>query len=206
MMMKTNKRKNRAGMTLLEVVMAVSIFTIVMGTLFGLALSMGDTARLQEAEVNISESGRNVLLSLVSELRQTQMQNLSASNNLPAMLLNYRVADDIDGNGTASSGTGTLELGPARTVRVDTEDLNKDGLTSTQLVVVQGGVVVQVLSNNLDPRAETTVDVDGNGVMDRGFWVASAGTGLNITVQTQQRLRNGRLVTASHTAFVKPRN
>ncbi|MBI2435003.1 MAG: prepilin-type N-terminal cleavage/methylation domain-containing protein [Candidatus Hydrogenedentes bacterium] len=59
-----------AGMTLMEVMMAVAIFTIVMGALFAITLSIGDTARVQDAKLVTNDEARRALQQLVPELRQ----------------------------------------------------------------------------------------------------------------------------------------
>lgn len=89
---------NRQGMSLLEVMFAVAILTVVMGALFTLGNSLGDTAQVQEALVTAQEEARKGLNLIVRDLRQSASFSMSA---LPTDTLTYQVATDLDGNGTA---------------------------------------------------------------------------------------------------------
>lgn len=200
------KTRMNAGMTLLETMVAVSIFTVIMGVIFTMSLGIGNVSRLQESQVRTSESGRNALMRVASEIRQAQRLDISNNNVLPAATLKYRLAQDVDGNGTAVNRNGTIELSAQRTIKADTDDLNRDGITSKQLIIAQGTTVLAVLCNNLCPLTETNADTNGNGRLDRGFYVFSSGGTLSISIQTQETLANGRTVDNVYFVIVRPRN
>ena len=206
-------RQQDHGFTLIELVMTVAILTIVMGALFGIALGIGDTARIQETKATTSDEARRALQQLVPELRQAAMSSINW-NELPGERITYRIAADLDGNGAAVNTEGALELSDTHTVQRDTEDVNGDGLTATQLVLVIGDNT-RVLANELAPESESldaqgvfgpAQDTNGNGRLDRGFWVVARDGGLEISVQAQGHSRQGNILSTSLTEFVAPRN
>ncbi len=195
-----------AGMTLLEVSFTVAILAVVTGVLFSLSMGIGNAARVQEAGVEMSEGARNAMNLISTEVRQAQRLTISTGNTFPSDKLNYRVATDVDGNGTAVNKSGSVELSAVRTIQRDVNDLNADGLAGNQLIVAQGTTVLRVLANNVSPNTETATDANGNGRIDRGFWVTSSGSTLTISVQTEEQLNNGRTLATTYSAVVRPRN
>jgi len=197
-------------MTLLEVMIAVTILTIVLGILFGLAVSLGDTARVQEAKTTSFDEARKGMIYMARDLRQAQNFGLST---LPADTVTYCIATDVDGNGTAVDMSGHLELSGSRTIRRDVEDLNGDGLTDSQLLLWNGETGM-VLANGLLPDEDLNdngaldagEDTNGNGLLDHGVWFERTGGGVLITLQTFGTSRQGHpLVTNMQTTIV-PRN
>lgn len=200
-------------MTLLEVMMAVSILTVVMGAMFAISLSIGDTARVQEAQVVTNDQVRRGLETVVRDLRNAARGSINWAN-LPGEVITYRVAMDLDGNGTAVNSTGGIELSASRTICRDLEDANHDGVTDTQLVLISGEVV-WVLASDLVPVTESTdasgvfgpaQDFNSNGRLDRGFWVEPRDNGLVVSLNAQGRSRRGHAIVAALREFVIPRN
>ncbi len=199
-----------SGMSLLEVMVAVSILTIVMGTLFGLSISLGDTAQVQEAKITSSDEARRGVISVTRELRQAANSSVTG---LPGATITYRVAVDIDGNGSAVDVGSSIELSAVRTIERDLTDANGDGVRDTQLVMKTSGAV-QVLANNL-LRDE---DANGNGVLDpgedrnlnarldHGVWFERTGSSVSVTIETESQSRQGRLIETRLTETVFPRN
>lgn len=183
---------------------AMTILMITLGTLLGMSIGVSDTNSLAEAQLKMNQDARAAVQAIASELRNAQWQSIA--NTLPAETLSYRVASDVDGNGTATDRSGRIETSALRTIRRDGMDTNADGQTTNQLVIAQGNTVLRVLTNNLCPTSESTSDTNGNGIIDKGFWVTGGSSGLTITVQTEATLRNGRKLEAVYTEFVKPRN
>jgi len=202
--MKKHLSTKSSGYTLLEVMVAMTILMITLGTLLGMSIGVSDTNSLAEAQLKMNQDARAAVQAIASELRNAQWQSIG--NTLPAETLSYRVASDVDGNGTATDRSGRIETSALRTIRRDGMDTNADGQTTNQLVIAQGNTVLRVLTNNLCPTSETTSDTNGNGIIDKGFWVTGGSSGLTITVQTEATLRNGRKLEAVYTEFVKPRN
>lgn len=201
----------KAGVTLLEVMVSVAILTVVTGVLFVLATSLGEAARTQEAKTTTLDDARNAMLVLTRELRQAAANSFSA---LPGATLTYRIAQDVDGNGSAVNLAGDLELSTPRTVGRDFGDVNGDGRRATQLIL-QGGGRVRVLANALAPNEDTNgngvldagEDANGNRRLDRGIWFERVGPGIRITIDSQRMAdARGRPMTSRLVEVVDPRN
>lgn len=198
------------GMSLLELMMAVSIFTLVMGTLFSLSIGIGDTVQVQDTRMTTTDDTRHAMADIVRELRQASLSSISG---VPGASITYRVAADLDGNGVAVNASGGLELAASRTIQRDTSDLNSDGVTATQ-IILSNGTNTTVLANgvpasedaNSDGTLGTGEDTNRNGALDRGIWFTRTGNAITITLQSQQALRRGTLFVTTLTETVVPRN
>ncbi|MDX9972108.1 MAG: prepilin-type N-terminal cleavage/methylation domain-containing protein [FCB group bacterium] len=200
------------GFTLLEVMVSVAILGIVMGMLFALSQTLNRTAMGQDAKITAQDEARQGLELIVNQLRQAASASLAGP--FPGPSISYRVAGDVDGNGSAVDISGALELLPARTIRRDTDDLNGDRETVGQLVLVDGANV-RVLTNGLMPNEDVdasntlgaTEDTNFNRRLDRGIWFERAGQGIRVTIQTQRRVGAQRqFVGTTLTEIVTPRN
>lgn len=184
---------NKRGMTLLEVMLAVALFTMVMGTLFMLSQSLGEAVRREDARVTALDASRVGRQAVVSELRQAARMSINW-NELPGPSISYRIAVDSDGNGSAVDVQGNLELSGSRIICADTADANGDGIGATQLVLIDGDNV-RVLANNLalneDRNGNGDLDAgedrNGNGRLERGVWFEPQGNRIILTIQTQHR-------------------
>ncbi|MBN2309266.1 MAG: prepilin-type N-terminal cleavage/methylation domain-containing protein [Candidatus Hydrogenedentes bacterium] len=203
----------RNGFTLIEIMISVTILTVVLGILFTLATNLGRSARIQEAKVTTVDEVRTAMMFVTREIRQASMGSIS-SGTLPGPALTYRVAIDADGNGSAVDVAGNLELSGTRTLARDVNDLNGDGQTVTQLIMVEG-TDVRVIANNLLPdedlngndTLESGEDANGNGLLERGLWFESAGAGIRVTIQAQRRAdERGFLLPSGVIETVMPRN
>ncbi len=197
-------------MTLLEVMVAVTILTIVMGALFSLSIGLGDTAGVQQVKAASSDETRRAMLTLTRELRQAGNASITG---MPGASITYRVATDLDGNGTAVDASGFLELSAVRTIQRDTTDLNHDGQTTSQLILKEGDTV-QVLANNLldDEDAnqnkvlDAGEDTNGNGQLDHGVWFQRSGNTVQVSIQTHGETRRGYDLMSSMAESLQPRN
>lgn len=204
--MKNLHDKRRAGVTLLELMISMAILTAVTGVLFTLSLTIGDTARIQNSKINSNDEARRALLAIVPRLRQAQRVSVNTAQ-FPGDVLSFRMAADIDGNGSAVNVGGALELSGVITIQRDTNDLNGDGLTTTQLIMINGDAVT-VLANNLSPDAGPAPVADGAPAPENtaGFWVESQNGGVLITIRTQGHSRRGHVIRQEFTELVNPRN
>ena len=172
--------KNRAGFTLIEVMIAIGVLSLVMGAIFLLSTSTRDAALAQEAKLNAQDQVRNAMMQVVRELRQSASASINW-NDLPGPAISYRVPMDIDGNGVPVDSAGNLELSPIRTISRDTQDLNNDGVTDTQLVLAHDGDFARVLGNQL----LIDRDVTGDGQLERGLWFERSGAGVRVTIRAE---------------------
>lgn len=198
--------KRATGATLLELTFAMAILTIVMGTLFTLSISIGDTSQIQQVRVTTNDEGRRALLGLIPRLRQAQLDSIN-TNEMPTDILRFRMPADLDGNGIALDAFNTVELGDEITVRRDTFDQNKDGRGATQLILIDGEAIT-VLANHLTPDAGPAPIASSDGPVENtaGFWVEAVEDGIAVTIRTQGRSRRGHVLRQTYTQLVTPRN
>lgn len=197
-------------MTLIELVMTVGLMTIVMGALFAMSLSLSDTVQVYNATISATDELRKAMYFIIPRVSQASRQTINMTQ-LPGDVLIFRMPTDLDGNGTCVDIGGNLELGDPVTIRRDTEDLNGDGLTNTQLIMIQGNNVT-VLANNVffPPEQENPDgsfnDTNNNGRLDRGFMVIPEGNSLRIILDTVGRTRRGHELVMHIEERVTPRN
>lgn len=206
-----NTPRRTCGFTLLEMMVSVSIVVVVVGILSGMAIGLGDTARVQEIKGNAGDQARRGMLYIIRDLRQADGSSVTG---VPGDVITYRVAADVEPwNGTAVDVSGNLELGPLITAGRDVNDLNGDGLTATQFVW-SDGVNQRVFSNNLLPNEDgnnngildSGEDLNGNGMLERGLWFQRNGNLIEVTIQTGGQTRRGRMITFNFNELVRPRN
>jgi prepilin-type N-terminal cleavage/methylation domain-containing protein len=191
----------RQGFTLLEVMVAVTILTVLLGTLFTLSLGLGDSARIQEISATHNDEARAILLTLVPLVHQAARSSINW-DTLDDGQLRFRIATDVDGNGTAINSSGQLELGPEYLVTRDLEDLNEDGQTDTQLVLIQNEVAT-VLANHLTPLPA----IEGAEISNApGFRVVAQSSGVRIELQFEARNRLNQPVRLDIAEYIRPRN
>lgn len=195
--------RSTSGFTLLETTFVVAIFTVIMGITFTMAISFGDSAQVQSLRANSNDAARQLVLQLLPELRQASRSSINWSQ-LPGSTLTYRVAMDVDGNGTAVDKSGRIELGPVVTIAPDKNDANKDGLAGEQAVRIDGEDVT-VLCSNLAAEAEI-VNGDGTITTVEGLWFRPFGNGLEVRLTTEGTDRQGRPYRSTFTQIVMPRN
>ena len=197
----------------MEVTVSVAILMIITGGLFTFSVMMGRTARSQESKIITADDTRQAMIYSIRELRQAANASINWGS-LPASSVSYRIANDINGNGVAVDANGRIELTGLRTIQRDTEDLNNDGMTDAQAVLVNNNDII-VLANNLiedeDLNANNNLDPgedrNANGRLDRGLRFEQAGRGIRITVQTEsQSSPQDWLMMSELVEVVVPRN
>ena len=193
------------GFTLLELMMAVAILTIVMGTLFSISLAFANSAEVQEIKITTTDEARRAYLRIAPILRQA-VRNTVNWGDLPGDSLSFQTIGDTSGTGWPVDTSGEAEVGGTVTIQRDVNDANGDGITMSQLVLIRADGV-DVLANGLEegvPGADVAIGADiPDGV---GFWVAPRGAGLDVTIRTVGRTRRGHVFTTTITEYVLPRN
>ncbi|MGC8737027.1 MAG: PilW family protein [Candidatus Hydrogenedens sp.] len=203
-------KRNILGMTLIELTMTVGLMAIVMGALFTLSLSLTDTVQNYNATMTATDEARRALQILIPRLSHASRQTVNW-NELPGTVLRFRMPTDLDGNGTCVDVSGNLELGNVVTVQRDTQDANNDGMTDNQLVMIQGNNVT-VLANHLFNPPEvgnpdgTFNDTNGNGRLDRGFFITIDNNTIQVHIDTVGQSRRGHQFVINVEERVVPRN
>ncbi len=208
------------GFTLIEVTVVVAILSIVIGTLLTLGLGIGRATRTQGSKITAHDDVRMGLAFAASEIRQASRFSIAANNAFPTNSLNYTVAIDKDGNGTAVDDQGDLELSGLRTLGPDLGDANGDGLTATQLVYLDptnplDEFRVRVITNGLVPNEDTNgngtldagEDQNNNGRLEQGVVFTRIGRGILITIDAQNTPGANEIpIVSTISELVAPRN
>ena len=195
---------NNRGFTLLEMMVAVSILVIVMGTLAALSLGFANASELQELRITGTDEARKAFLGMAPRLRQASRASVNWAA-LPGDRVSFQVPVDLDGNGFAVDSNGDIELSGQMVIERDRTDMNGDGITLSQLVFVDDAGNVRVLANDLqeEPVPAGAGDDIPDGV---GFWVTPRNGGLLLTVRAEGTTRRGRVFTTTVSEFIFPRN
>ncbi len=191
------------GFTLLEMMVAVAIFTMVMGTIFAISLGFANAAEVQEIKITTTYEARRAFLAMTPVLRQAIRQTINW-DDLPGDSITFRVPVDISGNGWVIDPNGQVEMSDPITVQRDVNDANDDGITMSQLVLVTSDEV-RVLANDLQEDAAPN-DADDEIPEGVGFWVVPRNGGLDVTIRAEGTTRRGQVYTTTITEFILPRN
>jgi len=211
-------KKGSEGVTLVELMIAIALLGAALGTLYMLARATFVNTEFHDAEIVSQNEAQRGLQFMVTELRPA-LRGSFTGPALPRDQVTFRIPGDADGNGVPVDVGGYIESTGTITYMRDAQDLNGDGITTTQLVRVardNGGAItgVTVIANNIMANE----DVNGDGVLnpgedlnasrtlERGMWFQWVGPLIRATVDTEQRLSNGNTVWATMTAQVSPRN
>jgi len=170
--------RRRAGFSLLELSMAVSLFALVMGSALTLVLDGRDLARASQQRAGVSRKAQAALDRALVELREaSDTVNPDPSGATGADNLQFQVPQSVNGSVVTWSGARQLrfENDPADPFGGGDED--SDGLVDEgRLVFVRDvGALNErrvVLATNV-PRRDpdelvNNADDDGDGVSDEG--------------------------------------
>lgn len=203
------------GFTALEMMLSIALLTIIVGAVWVLADALGQASNDQEAVITTQGSVTGAMLKIVRELRQASDASIAWTPDNRLTALTYQVAEDVDGNGTAVDVGGFLELGPQRTITRDINDVNNDGQTLTQLVLIVNGNFREVLMNGMmidedadnDNVLDGTEDTNFNQRLDRGVLFENTATGIRVTLQAQRQMNpRSRPMLSTMVEVVNPRN
>jgi prepilin-type N-terminal cleavage/methylation domain-containing protein len=188
-----------AGFTLIELFVVMAILSIMLSMFFFLSQVLRQTISFTEAKISTQDNTRIVIQILIRELRQAGVSSVVVSESGDSV--SYLLAMDVNGNGWPVDEAGKAEFSPLRTIKIDSEDLNEDGFTTTQLIRVEdeGGEnqAVRVLTSYLSP--------------DLGILFTAVGdnsVSVTVTAENQAAGSQGRLVGVATevTETITPRN
>ena len=203
---KESNLRSTGGFTLLELMIVISIITIIASVFLTLYLSTSRMFNVTEAKTVTQDSSRVVMMSIVKELRQADASHITIDGVTGA--LNYVIASDSDGNGWPINSSGSIEWSKPRSILIDVDDYNDDGLTMTQLIREEVTLdeddnfvsrEVKVLTSNLSPVGGITFNLVGD---DSSSILISILTSQDSEPNTGREIE----VTSRLTETVTPRN
>jgi prepilin-type N-terminal cleavage/methylation domain-containing protein len=185
--------KRNQGFTLLEMMIATAVFTVVMGALYGMAVTLNRTERFQSANFDATQNVRGAIIKLMPLFQQASRQTITVGNG--GQSLTFRIPVDTDGNGYAISNlNNSIEISGLYTLAVvATPSASGNTMKDRyQLTLTDPNGAVTILANNINPGAEVGTgvngdwsladDTNGNGRQDLGFGITQAGTRYRIQI------------------------
>jgi type IV pilus assembly protein PilW len=115
--MKIEKRKTTSGFTLIELIIAMSLGLIVLGSLYGVFTMQNRTASVQEQIADMQQNARAGLEILMKDIRMAgynpSKKTLWTSGVAPAITAatanSLSIVADLNGNGNTTTNTSNLE-------------------------------------------------------------------------------------------------
>lgn len=171
-------RRSRAGFSLLELSMAVSLFAVVMGSALTLVLDGRDLARASQQRASATRKAQAALDRALDELREaSEAITPDPSGASGADNLQFQVPLTVNGSVVTWSGVRILRFEADPADPLGGGDQDSDGLIDEgRLVFVRDAGALNerrvVLANNVplrDPdELVNNADDDGDGVSDEG--------------------------------------
>lgn len=154
--------KSNQGFTLLELSVAIGLLMVLTGLLLSTYLGMNRTMNAQQTQMNVDDDLQMIMFRLTSEVRQAFEDSIVISGDMNDVL-EYQIPADLDGNGTPLDGEFIPEKSTVRSIHRDFTDLNNDGLTLQQVIMVIDDSAT-VLANHIPINEDT----NQNGALDSG--------------------------------------
>lgn len=214
-----NTRHDSSGMTLLEVVMAMTLFAAFASSVF-LALDLSSSSyRTETLAARLDATARETLDELCERLRGADYDSITPPVLKPGS------ASSIDFQRARGFAGGAVSWGPTERLALEAEagELD-DGLDNDGDGLVDEGDLVWLENPGLASERRTVVcshvgdalegelpgnglDDNGNGLIDeRGFCVEFAGSRLIVRLTLEERDHAGRVLRHSSSRTVTPRN
>lgn len=209
-----NMRRN-GGFTLLELSMAMAALTIILAMLYSISFAMVRTVKTTDSSIMLKQEARLAMQSIVQNLRMSQNTSLNTDAGggafgpigaAPVTNLQFRRVADLNGNTVALNQDLSLGLLPPMQYVVDTNDINGDGQTVTQLIQLrQDGTIARVLANHISP---VMVRPDFYNAPNGGLIFQNVGGGsVQVTlIMRHQPDPTGPVMVARLDEIVAPRN
>jgi prepilin-type N-terminal cleavage/methylation domain-containing protein len=200
----------RRGFTLLELVIATALLSLVLGAVGLVQMRAADASRAGMAREQIETQCRRALNRVADELQGVGHNMLfpDPSSNLGATSLTYQHPIAVSNTGIVtwdSPSTIALQLEPGETD--NGLDDNGDGLVDERRLVLtrnagSPNAVTTVLCSGVPEMGEgetaNGLDDNGNGVVDEaGFNVRRVGDLLTVRLAVQGRGKDGELITTA---------
>jgi prepilin-type N-terminal cleavage/methylation domain-containing protein len=113
----TERRRRQAGFTLVEVIIASSIFVVVMIVALQQVRESGDVARLSTVQADLRRTGERVMQAIIKDLRSTQVPYVTTNATTTASAIQFAKINNFDtvndlpnleGNTPCPQAAGTL--------------------------------------------------------------------------------------------------
>lgn len=167
-------KRNNAGFTLIEVMLAVTLLTAISMVLYYVNLALTKSVLEQQSLTTLRDDGRISVQHISRRLRCADTQTLmgvsggtlATLGTTPVTTIEFQiVTDGDDDNSNAIDKNFDVELSDPLRFGPDTDDANADGFKSSQLVEFDtNGKVLHIFTNYLDPSGGVSFVRTSGGV------------------------------------------
>ena len=209
---RTGSRDN--GFTLIEVTIVVAVLGIVTGVMYTFGMGFTRAAQVQEAALIVRDDSRFAMMQITKSLRMgirgTMVEAGAGGGPISTTPVSsvsfFRVADE-NGNGSAINEDFSVGDSPPIVFRVDTDDINSDGLSDTQLIELIDGQFSRVLANYISPVfVDTANPGSGTNAPIGGLVFQSIDNSILVTIITRKQVIGGPVIASRLDQLVRPRN
>jgi prepilin-type N-terminal cleavage/methylation domain-containing protein len=192
----TTRTSTRNGFTLVEIMVAVAITTLMVGMIYTMLAAGQEAWDIKSTQTDMQARGRLAMSQMVKELRQTtrtSTQNPSPNIAIPSTpnnrQIDFYLPLDLDGDGTIADTNGAVEW---------------DTSNKIQYQYVPG----QTMLRRLEKGEKQTIALNVSDVrfIDQGIDPALYPNELKITLTLQAKTKRQRTLSRDFTAMVKMRN
>ena len=210
MQLLAKNRRARRGFTLLELVIATALLSLVLGAVGLVQMRTRDASRAGMAREQVETEARRALDRVAEQLQGVGHSLLfpDPSSNLGTSSLTYQHPVSVSNTGVVTWDAATslgLQLEPGELDNGLDDD--GDGLIDERQLVMTRGVggahpVATVLCSGIPELAEgelaNGVDDNGNGIVDEsGFNIRKVGDLLTVRLTVQSMSSNGTLISSA---------
>jgi len=197
--MRHTRLHSQRGISLIEIMVAVGIFTGILGASTAFVQTTGDALTSGTSRSNLTTRANQLAERIADELMRAGLSTISPSDPAGGPVINYRRAMGYE-NGTATWGS------PLRIEFRPDEDkvvwVRNPGLSSEQEVTWATGI-----RSYLEGEVANGTDDNGDGVVDeRGLSFRLDDDVLTIMVSLEGRDPKGRTIVRSATTTIRLRN
>jgi len=212
------EKRQEAGFTLVEILIATSILTVIVGGIYALFNTGIDTYRIGMANADVDRRTAQVLELIADDLSTTgrdvvyphptfpaSTPTISLQKNTgfaagkitwgPATVISFRHAKDDPNDGKDNNGNGLIDEGEVIRI-IDAGTMNERTVVLTRFV-----------REYLEGEIPNGKDDNGNGLVDEpGLCFDAIGDVWTVRLTIEKRDTKGRLVTQTVQTAVKLRN
>ena len=148
---------NQRGMTLVEIMVAITISLVLLGGVMQIFLSSKQTYRMNEELARLQENGRLVLDLLSRDVRMTGFQGCADPEDIPATIVaNNAPTTDLAASalGGAKVGSGAWDPSAPSELPTSVDDIHGNSYTLASLPLPSTDVIITQFATALD--AQTT--------------------------------------------------
>lgn len=200
----TSNKERHTGFTLIELMISISILSILLLVVYGMGMNMLKSQRILDSKVRLRDESRIAAMHIMRNLR---LANTSGKEGITVPVLQYfddnddlqnwpplepvdnivfYIPVDLDLDGFPVTG-GVIDWSPQIIIQLDVDDINEDGKRN-QIVQIVDGDFSKVLASDIDVINEGTGIFSGNSEEDEDGNISFELKRVNLTINQRADL------------------